>query len=47
MMAAAADDNVRNWSKPYCYRVTAQTAADCGDLTVAKTAFEQLLRAPK
>jgi hypothetical protein len=41
-MQAATQDPDRNRSKPFCLRVTAHSAADCGDLATAKSVMDQL-----
>ncbi|HUE15490.1 MAG TPA: hypothetical protein VMR25_15095 [Planctomycetaceae bacterium] len=42
LMAQDAREKERNLRPPYCQRVTAQTAADCGDLVTAKTFLDLL-----
>jgi hypothetical protein len=44
IMAHAAQESERNLRPPYCQRLTAQTAADCGDLVMAKTFLERLAK---
>ncbi len=41
-MEKDAQNKERNLRPPYCQRVTAQTAADCGDLKRAKTYLDKL-----
>ena len=42
IMVNDAQERERNLRPPYCQRVTAQTAADCGDLGTAKTFLDLL-----
>jgi hypothetical protein len=44
-MAIAAEDKGHNRSRPLCERITAHTAADCGDLELAGRLLERLQKA--
>jgi hypothetical protein len=46
LMASAAEDKSHNRSRPLCERITAHTAADCGDLELADKFLERLQKAP-